>query len=129
MASSQLEDVFAVLGPDLQVTPVQVTPTVYQELDERFDGFHGYVLISAHTHHSDWPTWERHPAGDEVVVLMSGRARFHLKTDGGIAEVALTEPGRYVVVPRNTWHTAKIAEPTRMLFVTPGEGTENREDV
>ncbi len=33
----------------------------------------------------------------------------------------------FVVVPKNTWHTAKVHAPTMMLFVTPGEGTENRE--
>ena len=32
-----------------------------------------------------------------------------------------------IVVPRNTWHTAKVSEPTQMLFVTPGQGTINAE--
>lgn len=29
------------------------------------------------------------------------------------------------VVPRNSWHTARMAQAARMLFITPGEGTEN----
>lgn len=33
----------------------------------------------------------------------------------------------FVVVPRGTWHTAKVHAATTMLFITPGEGTENRE--
>jgi hypothetical protein len=33
-----------------------------------------------------------------------------------------------VVVPRNTWHTARVSGTTRMLFITPGEGTEIRAD-
>ena len=39
----------------------------------------------------------------------------------------LDTPGSFVVVPKNTWNTAKVHAPTTMLFVTPGEGTENRE--
>jgi hypothetical protein len=32
-----------------------------------------------------------------------------------------------VVVPKATWHTAKISTPTALLFVTPGEATQNRD--
>ena len=35
-------------------------------------------------------------------------------------------PGDYVIVPRGTRHTARIRKPARMLFITPGEGTETR---
>jgi len=40
--------------------------------------------------------------------------------------VSLNQVGEYVLVPKNTWHTAKVRKPSRMLFITPGEGTENR---
>jgi hypothetical protein len=43
-----------------------------------------------------------------------------------IGSEELTEPGAFVVVPKGTWHTARTAAPTRMLFITPGERTENR---
>jgi hypothetical protein len=29
-------------------------------------------------------------------------------------------------VPRGTWHTTKVHAPSSMLFITPGEGTQNR---
>jgi quercetin dioxygenase-like cupin family protein len=46
---------------------------------------------------------------------------------GGNHQVSsLGEPGAFIVVPRGTWHTARISTPTSMLFVTPGQGTENR---
>lgn len=41
-------------------------------------------------------------------------------------DAALSEPGTYVLIPRGTWHTATTSEPTRMLFLTDGEGTDHR---
>ncbi len=48
-----------------------------------------------------------------------------LKKDGEESSVELLGPGAFVIVPRGIWHTAKINEPTSMMFVTPGEGTIN----
>jgi len=48
----------------------------------------------------------------------------------GIDEcIPLSDPGSYVVIPAGIWHTARTSVATRMLFVTPGEGTENRAEV
>ncbi len=58
---------------------------------------------------------------------MSGDADMILAAAEGEKKIRLNSPGSFVVVPKNTWHTAKIHAPTTMLFVTPGEGTENRE--
>ncbi|MBT5218669.1 MAG: hypothetical protein HOI35_16340 [Woeseia sp.] len=33
----------------------------------------------------------------------------------------------FVVVPQNMWHKAIVSQPATMIFVTPGEKTENRE--
>ncbi len=122
----KLQDTFAVLKPDLSVQTVDVSPTLYSELDARFDQFRSCVLVSTYEFSADWPTWERHPAGDEIVVLLSGAATVVLSTDSERKVIELTEPGAYIVVPRDTWHTARIPQSARMLFITPGEGTENR---
>ena len=119
-----LESTFVVLQPDLAALPVKVTPTIWQELNERFDGFKGRVLVSCFAFERDWDTWEMHPGGDEVVCLLSGRASFELEGRGIVAE--LSEPGSFLVVPRGTWHTAHTSVPTKMLFITPGEGTKNK---
>jgi hypothetical protein len=120
-----LAKTFAVLGPGLGLTPVDVTPDLYERLDRDFDAFRGHVLVAMHAFDADWPTWERHPAGDELVLLLAGAAEFLLDEAGGSRRVKLGKPGQFVVVPRNTWHTARIAEHAEMLFITPGEGTEN----
>lgn len=128
VAVHQLTDIFAVLKPDLKLQPVPVTPTFYQDIDREFSGFGGHVLIALHEFTEDWPTWETHPAGDEMVVLLSGEVTFVVKTASGEEQTTLSESGTYVIVPIGAWHTARIAENARMLFITPGEGTENREE-
>lgn len=125
VVTGKLGDSFAVLKPDLTVETVKFTPTMFDELDANFDGFKSHSLVSLFEFSEDWPTWERHPAGEEVVVLLSGQATMVLRLASGDSTLELAEPGAFVVVPRNTWHTAKVSTSTRMLFITPGEGTEN----
>lgn len=83
-------------------------------------------LMLAFTFSEPWSTWERHPAGEELVLLLSGVATVLLEESGKERIVELRTPGDYVLVPRGVWHTAKTTVPTSMLFLTPGEGTEHR---
>ena len=72
-----------------------------------------------------WDSWERHPAGEELVVLVSGRVDL-IQEIGGAPRVVPLRPGEAVVNPRGVWHTADVHEPGDALFVTPGRGTEHR---
>lgn len=83
-------------------------------------------LMSAFTFSEAWSMWERHPAGDELVMLLSGSATVVLEESGQERIVQLDKPGSYVLVPQNVWHTARTSVPTTMLFLTPGAGTEHR---
>jgi mannose-6-phosphate isomerase-like protein (cupin superfamily) len=121
-----LASTFVVLQPDQRAALVQSAPGVFEELDRRFSGFKGHVLVAVFAFDADWSTWERHPAGDELVCLLSGRATLVLDQNGKHHAVELKKPGEYVLVPKGTWHTARTKVATNMLFVTPGEGTENR---
>jgi mannose-6-phosphate isomerase-like protein (cupin superfamily) len=115
-----------IVAPDLIATPKTVTPTFYEELDQEFKAFQGHTLISQFEFDEPWPTWEIHPEGDEFVYLISGDTDFDLWSEAtGDQTVRVSEPGGYVVVPKGVWHTARPHKPTRMLFVTPGEGTLN----
>lgn len=117
---------FAVLGPGGSAVPVDVTSTLYADLDQRFDGFADHCLVSCHTFDADWASWEMHPAGDEVVCLLSGEARFVLDVAGKEETLHLREPGAYVIVPKGTWHTARVAKAATVLFITPGAGTRHK---
>jgi mannose-6-phosphate isomerase-like protein (cupin superfamily) len=82
-------------------------------------------LVSEFECAADWSSWEMHPRADELVYLLSGSASMLLETTAGIRSIALDRRAA-VIVPRGTWHTAKVSEPSRMLFVTMGEGTLHR---
>ena len=125
-APRNLLDTFVVVNPDRSAACVEVTPDVYAKLARDFDGFKGRVLVSRHDFESDWGTWEMHPGGDELVVLLSGAVEMVLDEGGTHRRVTLSTAGEFVVVPRGTWHTARTSVPASMLFVTPGEGTQNR---
>ena len=122
-----IQSTFVVVNPKLTADSVPVTDTIWSDLDEKYGDFAGHSLISSFSFDADWPTWEIHPEGDEFVCLLSGDADMILRTDDGEQCVRLHTPGSFVIVPKGTWHTAKVNAPTSMLFVTPGQGTENRE--
>ncbi|MDT3680307.1 MAG: cupin domain-containing protein [Burkholderiaceae bacterium] len=82
--------------------------------------------MTAFTFSEPWSVWERHPAGEELVLLLSGAASLVLAESDQERDVQLSSPGSYVLVPKNVWHTARTKVPTTMLFVTPGAGTEHR---
>ena len=72
-----------------------------------------------------WTSWERHPAGDEVVICLSGRMTVIREVDGRHDPVEL-EAGHAMINPRGVWHTADVAERGRFMTITPGAGTEHR---
>jgi len=83
-------------------------------------------LMSAFTFTGAWDTWGRHPAGEELVMLLGGAVTLMLEEAEGVRVVALTRPGAYVLVARNTWHTARAEVESSLVFLTPGAGTEHR---
>ena len=127
-APRNLASTFMVIGRDLVCTPVPVTPTLYEDLDARFDGFKSCLLVSEHSFSEDWPTWEVHPYGDEILYLLDGECSMHLLANDVEEVVQFAGVGSVLKVPAGVWHTAKIDAPCRILFITPGEGTRNVAD-
>jgi mannose-6-phosphate isomerase-like protein (cupin superfamily) len=96
----------------------------HYEASTRPDGAEGR-LVCVSSQAADWKMWERHPAGDELVVQLSGRAILVQEIDGVSHRIELG-PGEAAINPRGAWHTADVIEAGRVLFVTPGLGTEHR---
>lgn len=83
-------------------------------------------MVSKFEFSENWRSWERHPAGDELVILVSGKVEMLLEQADGIRRTQLEKSGDYVLIPKNTWHTAHTSMGCSMLFVTPGAGTEHK---
>ena len=93
-------------------------------------------LVSCFEQDAGWTAWELHPAGDEVVMVLGGSCTVYLHPDDGTAapldasdgatrSVPLAD-GRYVVVPKGTWHTMDVHVPGPLLAITWGQGTRHR---
>lgn len=70
-------------------------------------------------------TWERHPAGAEVVVCMSGALRV-VSEVGDSQRQHQIGPGEAVVNPAGVWHVIDGVSPGQVMTITPGRGTEHR---
>jgi len=121
-----LQSTFIVVEPNQSIIPINVTPTFFQDLDKNFGNFQDRLLISCLSFDKDWPSWEIHPHGDEIVYLLLGEAEMIIKKDNNQETIFINKPGSYIIIPKATWHTAKIKVPTTMLFITPGQDTENK---
>jgi uncharacterized cupin superfamily protein len=124
-----LAHTFVHLGLDAAATPLPDfawSPEYLDAYAARFaaDGDEGR-LVCVSPQEATWDTWERHPAGDEVVVLLSGRVDVIQEVEGTQRVVGL-RAGEAMVNPRNVWHTTLVHEPGEALFITPGTGTEHR---
>jgi len=88
------------------------------------DGDEGRLVMISRQEQT-WTSWERHPAGDEVVVMLSGHTTLVQDVDGRETRIEL-RAGQAAINPRGVWHTADVHEPGPALFITPGRGTEHR---
>ena len=129
---------------DLSKTPIHVPTTAagddaFQTLDWfRFDGpsFGRYVseycsddnpgrLVMVETMPGDWPTWERHTEGDELVIVLEGQGTFHQQRGDELSSAPF-KPGDTFLNPKGVWHTADVVEPMKAVYITPCPGTENK---
>ena len=83
------------------------------------------TIVTAFANTEDWPHWEMHPAGEEVLVLVEGRMTLILDEPGGERRVEMTS-GSTCIVPRGTWHRALATEAGRLVAITYGAGTQHR---
>ncbi len=82
-------------------------------------------LVSLIDSATDWDSWERHPLGAEFILQLSGELELILDEDGKETSILLRQQD-FAIVPPGVWHTANVPEPGAALYITPGEGTQNR---
>ncbi|NED11850.1 cupin domain-containing protein [Streptomyces sp. SID9124] len=69
--------------------------------------------------------WERHPAGDELVVCLSGSVTVTREVDGVPVRVLLGS-GEGTINPAGVWHAVDMEGPASILSITAGLGTDQR---
>lgn len=100
------------------------------------EGFESYVarhctsdapghLIMVCTTPTDWNAWECHRAGDEIVIVLEGKAVF-IQEIGKEERRAAVGPGSTMINPAGVWHTADVEEPMKAIYITPCPGTRHR---
>ncbi|MEK7259523.1 MAG: cupin domain-containing protein [Pseudomonadota bacterium] len=116
------------LRPDASAEVLPVGRTFWQDLAEGSLGnFHNEYLVTSHSFSENWPMWEMHPCGDEMVILLTGSVDLVLEKKTGNKVLPLREVGGWALVPKGMWHTAKVNAPSTLMFITAGEGTQHRQ--
>lgn len=83
-------------------------------------------LVSQYRFTEDWPSWEMHPHGSELVICTAGAMVLTQEWPDGRRETVALEAGDYAINPPGVWHIADVFEPATAIFITAGEGTEHR---
>ncbi|MER8258694.1 cupin domain-containing protein [Streptomyces albidoflavus] len=69
--------------------------------------------------------WESHPAGDELVVCLTGSVTVTREVDG-VSDQVVLGPGEATVNPAGVWHAVDMEGPASLLSVTATLGTDHR---
>lgn len=125
MQTHRPDETYLHLGTGPEITQIPVTADFWPSIDDRTE-LHTGRLMTGLAVDADWTVWERHPAGDEVIVVTDGAVRFHLDDGDSVEQLTVVAP-EYIVVPTGVWHTADALDGDgRILVITWGEGTEHR---
>ena len=130
MTGTSLEQYPLNLGLGAQAVPQPLFTGAmdwYMDYSERHaaDGAEGR-LVGMHSFTEDWTSWKMHPAGDEVVLCLTGEMSLHQEFPDGRGKSVTIGAGEYAINPPGVWHTADIAGEASALFITAGAGTQHR---
>ncbi|MFK2874457.1 cupin domain-containing protein [Dyella lipolytica] len=81
----------------------------------------GAVYVSYYSGSSEW---ERHPSGDEVVLVLDGTTTIVLLKNA-IEERAFLTEKELVVIPAGVWHRFEDSERLKVMTITP-QPTDHR---
>lgn len=104
---------------------VEVGPSFWQDLMAGKREYPGRLAMVI-PFETDWPHWEMHPAGEELIYLLSGAADVVLDDGETERTIALRSDAPCLLMPRGVWHRFSVIKPGAALFVTAGEETQHR---
>jgi mannose-6-phosphate isomerase-like protein (cupin superfamily) len=118
-----LETTYLGLDGKGAVTPLPVGPDFWATIGDNPNV--GGTLVTVNGGEGDWPHWEMHPEGDEVLVLLEGEVTIVFERPGRDGLYPM-RPGATVIVPAGTWHRGVGQKAVKMLFMTWGAGTTHK---
>lgn len=101
---------------DLAFLPDRTPQTTREDYFAELAGYRDGAIFIAH--YAGQSQWERHRAGDEIVLVVEGRTTLILLIDGEETPRILSR-GELIVVPRGVWHRFETPEAVKVLSVTP----------
>ena len=119
-----LDSTYIHLRPDESASAMPGGAAFWAGIADRRDLDDGRLMGST-SQSADWNHWERHPAGDEILVLLSGEMEVVLDTAAGERRAKLAA-GQTFIVPKGVWHRGIVTKAGELMFITPGAGTEHR---
>lgn len=125
--ASRLSETYLELLDDGGVSDIPLTPEFWPDLMSGKLQVDGRMIMSFELN-EDMSHWEMHPAGDEILLALSGRLAVVLQgaLPGLPDESFALKAGEAFVVPRGRWHRLNVIEPGEVVFITLGEGTKHR---
>jgi mannose-6-phosphate isomerase-like protein (cupin superfamily) len=117
---------FVHMQSDGALSTIEVNDAFWRDLmtGARTDLNEGWLVAAFHMT-ADSAMWEMHPAGEEFLYLLSGAMNIIMQREDGEQVVEL-RTGQACIVPRRTWHRQIVHEPSDLLGITFGKGTEHR---
>ncbi|MGH1488841.1 MAG: cupin domain-containing protein [Acidimicrobiales bacterium] len=69
-------------------------------------------------HYAGSSSWERHPNGDEIVLVLQGHTTLILLIDAEEVAYELS-PMEFLIVPQGLWHRFETPDAVKVVSVTP----------
>ena len=83
-------------------------------------------LVATYPIDRDAQTWEMHPAGDELLTMLTGEMDVVFEQPSGVNAIVSLVPGQTCLVPRGMWHRQEVRREGTYLGITYGRGTQHR---
>lgn len=127
---------------DLAKTPVHLSTVKDKPFEVlegfNFDGpsFESYLadkctenepgcLVMEETSPDSWSTWECHPVGDELVIVLAGHGTFYQELEEKVVAIPF-KAGDTIHNPKGVWHTADVESPMRAIYLTTCPDTDHK---
>lgn len=120
-----LDQTYVHLTTNGAATPIPVTPDFWATIGTRLELHEGFLVTRSRAT-EDWPHWEMHPEGEEILILLSGAIDLLLDDGERQWTVELRPSANTWINRRGVWHRALVREPSELLFLTAGWNTQHR---